>query len=246
MKAVTSCDDRFFLSLFNSISVLSASLEISVRVRRIMKDYFNLDDDTLEKLIFEVDRAAKEKENKLDRAEIETILQELNLPPELLDEAMEQVQRREALQKQQKRNIKIGIGVGVIALGIIGIVTLSFYNRQQALAKIETVRDRMTLEQDQGETLNRISLENNPLVYYRVTLKNAPTGQKLALKCDWIAPNGEIVHQNNYRTNKVIDKPIWKTHCKNQFGSASLAGTWEVKMRLGSDREIANETFQVK
>ncbi|MFP4135288.1 MAG: DUF3859 domain-containing protein [Halothece sp.] len=210
-----------------------------------MKDYFNLDDETLEKLIFEVDRAAKEKEKSIDRAEVETILKELNLPPELLDEAMEQVQRKKALEKQQKRNFKVGMGVGVIVLGMIGVVTLSFYNRQQALAKIETLRDRITLQQDQGENLDRISPKNNPLVYYRVTLKNAPTGQKLALKCDWIAPNGDIVHQNNYRTNQVIDKPIWETHCKNQFGSASMGGEWEVQMRLSNDREIASETFEV-
>ncbi|AFZ42348.1 hypothetical protein PCC7418_0100 [Halothece sp. PCC 7418] len=210
-----------------------------------MKSNFNLDNDTLEKLIVEVDRAAQNQENKLDRAEVETILKELNLPPELLDEAMEQVRRREALQKQQKRNIKIGMGVAVLLLGIIATVAFRSFNQQQALAKIETVRDRITLQQDQGENLDRISPKNNPLVYYRVTLKNAPTGQKLALKCDWINPDGEIVHQNNYRTNQVIDKPIWETYCKKQFGSASLAGEWEVKMRLGNDRAIANETFTV-
>ena len=210
-----------------------------------MKDYFDLDDDTLEKLVLEVDRAAQNQKNKLDRAEVETILKELNLPPELLDEAMEQVRRREALKKQQKRNLKIGMGVAVLLLGIIATVAFRSFNQQQAFAKIETVRDRITLKQDQGENLNTISLENNPLVYYRVTLKNAPTGQKLALKCDWINPDGEIIHQNNYRTNQVIDKPIWETYCKKQFGSASLAGEWEVKMRLGNDRAIANETFTV-
>ena len=211
-----------------------------------MKDYFNLDDETLETLILEVDRAAKEKERSIDRAEIETILQELNLPPELLDEAMEQVQRKKALEKQRKRNLKIGIGVAVLVLVIMGTVAFSSFNQQQKLAKIERVRDRITFPQDQGENLNIISRENNSLVYYRVTLKNAPTGQKLALECDWIAPNGEIVHQNNYRTNQVIDKSVWNTHCKKQFGSASFLGEWEVKMRLGNDREIANETFQVK
>lgn len=210
-----------------------------------MEDNFYLDDETLEKLVLEVDRAAQNQENKLDRAEVETILKDLNLPPELLDEAMEQVRRREALKKQQKRNIKIGIGVGVIVLGIVSVITFMIYKQQQALAKIETVRDRITLQQDQGENINRISRINNPLVSYRVTLKNAPTGQKLALKCDWINPDGETIHQNNYHTNQVIDKPIWETHCKKQFGSASQSGEWTVKMRLANDREIANETFTV-
>ena len=84
-----------------------------------MKDYFDLDDDTLEKLILEVDRAAQNQENKLDRAEVETILKELNLPPELLDEAMEQVRRREALKKQRKRNIKIGMVITVFPIFLL-------------------------------------------------------------------------------------------------------------------------------
>lgn len=211
----------------------------------IMKDKFELDDETLEKLVVEVDRMAKEKEKNIDRLEIETILEELNLPPELLDQAMEQVQRREALKKQQKRSFQIGISIAVVLVGIIGVVAFSFYNRQQALSKIGTVIDRITLQQDQGDNLNIIPRENNPLVYYRVTLKNAPTGGRLALECDWIDPRGNIVHQNNYRTSKVIDKPIWQTHCRKQFGSASPLGEWEVKMRLNNGQEISSETFEV-
>ena len=210
-----------------------------------MKNNFNVDAKTLEKLIAEVDRAAQRRQENLDRAEVQAILEDLNLPPELLDEAMEQLGRREALERERKRNFRIAIAVGIVVLSVIGAVAFSHYNRQQALAKIETVRDRLTLQQDKGNNLDTISLDNSPLVYYRVTLKNVPTGQRLNLECYWIDPDGKIVQQNNYRTNEVIDQSVWNTHCKNQFGSASQTGTWEVKMRLDNGKELARETFKV-
>lgn len=210
-----------------------------------MKNQDNFDTETLEKLIAEVDRTAKKRQENLDRAEVESILQELNLPLDLLPEAMEQLQRRESLERQQKQRFRMALLVGSMVLGIVAVILFHRYRQQQALAKIETVRDRITLQQDQGNNLDKISLKTNPLVYYRVTLKNAPSGQRLRLECDWVTPDGKIVHQNNYRTNQVIDKSVWNTRCKHQLGSASPTGRWEVKMRLDDGRELANETFKV-
>ena len=72
----------------------------------------------LELIVGEVGRLANRQQDELDRSEVQKILVELNLPPELLDEAMIQVQRKEALARQRKRNIGIAIA-SVTALVIV-------------------------------------------------------------------------------------------------------------------------------
>ncbi|CCQ62957.1 hypothetical protein [Crocosphaera watsonii] len=56
--------------------------------------------DQLEKIIAEVERLSKQNED-LDRQDVEEILQTLNLSPDLLDEAINQVNRREALKREK-------------------------------------------------------------------------------------------------------------------------------------------------
>jgi hypothetical protein len=74
--------------------------------------------EQLELIVGEVGRLADRQQAELDRSEVQKILQELNLPPELLDEAMVQVQRKEALARQQQRNRRIAIA-SIAALVII-------------------------------------------------------------------------------------------------------------------------------
>ena len=57
----------------------------------------------LTQIVSEVQRLSNVRESELNSAEVTQILQELGLPTELLDEALIQLQRREALDEPQRR-----------------------------------------------------------------------------------------------------------------------------------------------
>ncbi|MEQ9236138.1 DUF3859 domain-containing protein [Coleofasciculus sp. E2-BRE-01] len=200
-----------------------------------------LTQDQLTQLVAEVDQLARRHEAEIDRQEIQQILQELNLPPELLDEALIQLSRRQALAVQQKRNRWIGIGVGVAIVGAIAASTVFIVNRQRAIAAVSVSQSCITPNQ---QTCEPISDFNRQEIVYRVTLQDAPVGQKLSLQCDWINPNGQIVHQNRYQTSK-IDREVWSTYCRHTLGSTATMGDWQVRMRLG-DRALDQKSFTVK
>lgn len=199
----------------------------------------------LTQIVAEVEYLSNLRQSQLDSAEIKEILQELNLPPELLDEALIQLQRRKALARQQRRNRWI-VGVLAVAIGVIPIALAGFYiyQNERAIDRISVQQNRITLTQDNGGNLTVIPRQNNPEIFYRATLKDAPIGKKLSLSCDWIDPKGQIVKQNRYQTRE-IDKSIWNTHCRYQIGNAAATGNWQVKMFL-NDRAIGSTSFQVK
>lgn len=203
-----------------------------------------LTDNQLEKVVAEVQRLSQQREAELDRDEVRKILQDLDLPPELLEEAMIQVQRREVLSIEQKRDRWIMVG-GIIftVLAIIGVIVFT-QHQQQIINRVTAQRDRVTLSQDNGGNLNSISRQTAGQVVYRVTLSDAPVGQKLTLSCNWIDPSGQIVHQNRYET-KEITTPVWNTFCRYQLGMDSPVGNWKVEAFLG-DRRLSDATFTVK
>jgi hypothetical protein len=195
----------------------------------------------LTQIVAEVERLSNLRQSELDSEEVKKILQELSLPPELLNEALIQLQRREALAQQQRRNRWIAGGLAAAAIAITG-----FYIQQnrQAIDRVSIQQNRITSVQDDGGNLTVVSRQNNPEIFYRTTLKDAPIGKKLSLSCDWIDPSGQVVKQNHYQTRQ-IDKPIWNTHCRYQIGTAAATGNWQVKMFVES-RAIGSASFQVK
>ena len=203
-----------------------------------------LTDVQLEKVVAEVQRLSQRQQAELAPEQVREILRELNLPPELLEEAMVQLDRREALVIEQKRDRWIiGGFVGLIFLSVIGFLVFT-QNEQQMTARVTAQRDRVTLNQDNGGNLNTVLRQNNGKIFYRITLSNAPVGQRLSLSCNWIDPSGQIVHQNHYQT-KEITTPIWNTFCRHQLGSEMPVGTWKVEAFLG-DRRLSDATFNVK
>jgi hypothetical protein len=203
-----------------------------------------LTDAQLEKVVAEVQRLSQRQQAELAPEQVREILRELNLPPEFLEEAMVQLDRREALAIQQKRDRWIISGfVGLIFLSVIGFVVIT-QNQQQMTARVMAQRDRVTLAQDNGGNLSTIRRQNSGEIFYRITLSDAPVGQRLSLSCNWIDPSGEIVHQNRYQT-KEITTPIWNTFCRHQLGSEMPVGTWKVEAFLG-DRRLSDATFEVK
>lgn len=198
----------------------------------------------LKQVVAEVQRLSERQQAELDAEQVRDILQELNLPPELLEEAVLQLYRREALVEQQRRNRWIvGSVIGSIVLLLLG-VTLLTQPQQQMLARVMADRDRLTLAQDDGGDLSAVLRQASDEVFYRVTLSDAPVGQKLSLSCNWIDPSGQIVHQNRYQT-KEITTSVWNTVCRHTIGSAAPVGTWKVQMLLG-DRRLSDATFVVK
>ena len=195
----------------------------------------------LTQIVAEVERLSNLRQSELDSEELKKILQELRLPPELLNEALIQLQRREALAQQQRRNRWIAGGLAAAAIALTGCY---IQENRQAIDRVSIQQNRITSVQDDGGNLTVISRKNNPEIFYRTTLKDAPIGKKLSLSCDWIDPSGQVVKQNHYQTRQ-IDKPIWNTHCRYQIGTAAATGNWQVKMFLES-RAIGSASFQVK
>ncbi|MBF2084252.1 MAG: hypothetical protein IGS16_06575 [Thermoleptolyngbya sp. C42_A2020_037] len=112
------------------------------------------------------------------------------------------------------------------------------------MSQVTAVQDRLTLTQDDGSNLTVVNRQQSPEVVYRVTLEQAPVGDRLTLSCSWTDPTGVIVKQNRYET-KQITTPVWNTYCRMPLGSGTTAGTWTVEMFLG-DRPLESAQFQVQ
>ncbi|MEH2240453.1 DUF3859 domain-containing protein [Nostoc sp.] len=203
-----------------------------------------LTQEQLLQIVTEVEGLQVRREAELDQQQVREILQELNLPPELLDEALIQLNRRQALEVQQRRNR--WITSGVVAVLVVAIASTIFFMQQQnsVLSRVSAQQDRITLVQNSGGDLKTISRQTNPEVFYGVTLKDAPLGKKLALSCNWIDPSGQIVKQNNYQTRE-ISTSVWDTQCRYTINPAATVGNWKVQMFL-EGRQISDETFEVK
>ncbi|MEA5549872.1 DUF3859 domain-containing protein [Anabaena cylindrica UHCC 0172] len=201
-----------------------------------------LTQEQLNQIIAEVQGLQSRRETELDQQQVREILQDLNLAPELLDEALIQLRRRQALEVQQRRNKLIIFGV--VAAVIVIIASTIFFNQQQTslLANVSAQQDRITLADNTN--LKTISRQTNPEVFYRVALKDAPIGNKLSLACNWINPSGQIVKQNKYQTREVKTS-VWDTYCRYTINSAAPVGNWQVEMFL-EGRKISDETFVVK
>ncbi len=85
-----------------------------------------LTESQLSQVIAEVQRLDDKRQQELDALQVQHILTELNLPPELLDEAVMQVQRRQALKNQQRRSRLIMGGVGAIV--VLSLAERWFYS----------------------------------------------------------------------------------------------------------------------
>jgi hypothetical protein len=198
----------------------------------------------LSQIVGEVERLSQRRDDELDPEQVKQILQELSLPPELLDEALVQIRRREALAVQQRRNRWIAGGVIASLVVAIAGTTVFIQQNQQAIQNVSTAQSQIALTQDGSSTLKEVNRQASPLIYYRVTLKDAPIGKKLSLSCDWIDPSGQVVHQNRWET-QTIDKAVWSTHCRYQFSPAASPGNWKVQMSL-EERTLSTTSFTVK
>lgn len=203
-----------------------------------------LTDDQVQRLVAEVQRLSDRHQAELDTAEVQDILRQLDLSPEFLDDALVQLKRQDVLVVQQRRRRWLIAGVaGAVALGLASWLWLG-NQQQQQLSQVVAQGDRITLSQDDGGNLSRVTPQTGGSeLVYRLTLNDAPVGEQLALSCRWTGPDGQVVHQNQYRT-KTIATPVWPTHCRYTVGPESPKGNWTVAAFVG-DRQISDATFTV-
>ncbi len=125
------------------------------------------------------------------------------------------------------------------------VAEYSFFNNKDAtFDRVSAQQDRITTAQDNGGNLKVIERQSNSEVFYRVTLKDAPIGQRLNLACDWINPSGQVVKENRYQTQDITTS-IWDTQCKYIINSGATPGNWKVQMSLNK-RLLSDENFEVK
>ncbi|MBW4582313.1 MAG: DUF3859 domain-containing protein [Tildeniella nuda ZEHNDER 1965/U140] len=197
----------------------------------------------LTRLVGEVERLSQRQQDELDRGQVQDILRELNLSPDLLDEAMIQLQRKDALIVQQRRQRwLIGGAIASLVVAIAG-VTVFMQQQNQTLNRVSAEQSCVALAQDSCDD-RTLSRQSSPELFYNVTLNDAPVGKKLPLTCDWVAPNGQVVKQNRYETRQ-IDTAVWTTHCRYRLDASAPTGTWQVRLRL-DDRPLSDAKFDVK
>ncbi len=195
-------------------------------------------------VVAEVTGLAQDREDEQSRRELtEQVLQELSLPTDLIDEALQQVRYREALVKQRRQRIWLGVGGLVLALVIFASVWAWYAQRTTSFANITADAGRVTRTVDNGSNLAAVTRDGQD-VFFRATLRDVPLGEKLNLSCNWIDPTGKIFSQSQWATRDTT-KQIWETHCRCRIGEAAAKGDWNVQMKLG-DRIISTTDFKVE
>jgi cytoskeletal protein RodZ len=201
-----------------------------------------IDSQKLNQAIAEIQKIAQERENTLTIEQAREVLRELNLPDELLAEALMQVKRQEALKEQARLNFMVT--AWVLVMLVIGIGGTFWWQKRQAqnLNRVVAQTSSVVLASQPNQPVTKVSPPSE--VVYQVTLTNAPIGQRLDMACDWQNPQGEVVRQNRYQTQEIT-KSVWATRCKHQIGMDTPRGTWQVTMYLGN-RAIAKNSFAVQ
>ena len=195
-------------------------------------------------IVAEVERLSQRRQSEIELEELQQILHELNLPEDLLDEAVMQVYRKQAMDKQKKRNRLIIGGLLAVVVGAIAATFFMQQQQQQALERINVYDSRIGFRRNDSTNLEQIERQKTPEVFYNVTLKDVPIGKQVALGCNWVDSNRKIAHQNSWKT-KTINKELWNTHCRYKFKENVAAGNWRVQMTL-DDEVISSNKFVVK
>ena len=211
------------------------------------------------RVVEEVSRQTQLREFKerelLGREQVVQILEELNLPVDLLDPAMRELERREAeaaelaryekarAAERRRRFLLIGSAAAAL-LVLILMVGLYVQRRGRVFADVTAVEPgRITRANDDGGNMGAVTRDGGEL-FYRVTLGRVPVAENLSLKCTGIHPEGRVVKQNSWET-RTTDKAVWATACRHSLGAAAQPGAWSVEMLL-DDRVVSRTDFRVE
>ena len=206
-----------------------------------------LTETQLGQVVAELSRLSQQREDQklrgLDREQVIQVLKEMELPVDLLDDAMEHLRRREAIAKQRRKRTQLIMAGAALLLVIIAAIFLFASHRSAVFGRISADQERITRAADDGGNLSKVVRDGQDVVYH-IDLRDVPVNEKLALVCKWIEPSGRIFRENHWET-KLTDKPVWPTFARCQIGSAAPAGTWRVEISLGG-RVLSATTFEVE
>ena len=206
-----------------------------------------LTETQLGQVVAELSRLALQREDQrrrgLDCEQVIQVLKELELPIDLLDDAMEQLRQREALARRRRKQVRLVIAAITLLLVIIIAVFLMASHRSAVLGRVSAGQDRITRAGDDGGNLSKVLRDGQDVVYH-VVLRDVPVDEKLSLSARWFDPSGRVFHENHWET-RLTDKSVWPTLARCQLGSAAPVGTWRVEISLGG-RVLSTATFEVE
>ncbi len=208
-----------------------------------MEKQTRLTDRQMAEVVAEVSRLSQLREESLSRQQVEDILRDLELPTDLYDDALAQLQRKEALARERRRNQWFAALAATALIVLLALFYWRMSSHSATLAKISGESGRITRAADDGGALNIVTRDGQDAVFH-VILRAVPLGEKLALSCQWTDPNGQIFKQNQWET-RATDKTVWATSCKCQLGAAAPAGQWKVALQLGG-RVLSETSFRVE
>lgn len=201
----------------------------------------NLTQDQLDRIVAEIDRLQDDAE--LNDSQIKQVLQQLDLPNELLEAAIAQVnERRLLLQKRQRQKIVFST-LAIMIAGLTTTIAVVYQKQQNRIARIAALQDIVTLESS-ATPVKQFDRTKDPQIFYRVTLKNAPINDQVIVNCRWTDATGQIVHQSRYQTESIRRSP-WVVVCSAPLTPQSQTGSWTVKMNV-EERSISDQSFVVK
>lgn len=195
-----------------------------------------------DQVVGEVTRLAQARDDETSRRAItEQVLQDLQLPTDLIDDALQQVRYKEALAQQRRQRWWLSVAGAALLLVLVASLWIWSSNRSASLARIGADAGRMT--RTDGNATSTVTADGQDTLY-RVTLRNVPLGEQLNLSCNWIDPTGKVFHQSRWETRDT-NKAVWETQCRCRIGKDAPKGNWRVEMKLG-DRTINASDFKVE
>ena len=201
-------------------------------------------------IIEELEQLEDEHGGDLHPDEVREVLRDLKVPDARLEQALQNIQAKEAKEaelakaKQTRTKVFAAGGVAVLVLAVIATgLWYSHSQREVALSKITATDAQLSVANKPAATPVFLRSQN-PEIQLDVVLHEAPTGDSLDMRCDWVSPTGQTAYESHYTTKK-IDKTNWPTHCKNSFKQSAQPGAWLVRMKV-SDRPVIEVPFTIE
>jgi hypothetical protein len=133
----------------------------------------------------------------------------------------------------------------------LGVAAWLFFSRHaHALDSVVATSGRLTLAEDKGGDLKGVGRQDEPEVWFRVDLEEVPLDAELELRCEWVAPDGQVMRRNRYTTRR-IDRAVWPTHARCHIRKDFPTGTWTVRLWIEGkyfrrERLLIEKTFEVR
>jgi hypothetical protein len=197
----------------------------------------------LTQLAAEADRVFQRDDIQLDDEQVKQILQKLDLPHSLSDEAIAHLRQRQLLRQRQQRHKIVLSTIAIMVFGIVTTIAVVYQKHQTKMDQVEALQAKVT-QQDSAEPIAQFDRQKDSEMLYRVTLKNVPVNDRPRITCLWSDPTDQIVYQSRYQTGNVAQS-TWTTSCKAPLTPEAQAGTWSVRMLI-EERPISDQTFVVK